>query len=728
MTAENGASEKNDEGKSVLVAIRMDNSGHELLNWALVKVALPGDRVLAVHVVRTPDGCSREDPPDLSTEKALDGYLAVYDGFCTLKKVDLVGEVSRGNSIRRAIILKAKACAATTVVVGFNRNNSLGVTNSLVKQCARKLPQSTTLLGIQNGKVRFRSNGLESDSKSGFYSLLLMKRINSNQKGKPDRRVPEGSPTENECACEFRNSAQEEKVHVKKSSEDDIETLSSCTSLNICEFEPSEVANADPFHHSRQQTTKASSYFSSLPRKLPETTIPGWPLLRKASSAAVEAFGDSEGRNLSVVQWAMNLPNRSVPTTPQSPTHPNKLKNSKNRRFFKSDDGVYRNFSLVEQIKELETILESNKSDCRWFSYTELQSCTAQFSSESLIGMGGCSRVYKGLLQNGKPIAVKISKSSKQAWKDFLLEMDIITSLQHENIVSLIGVCVKDCDPISVYSFMSRRTLEENLHCQGEKSVLPWDVRFKAAVGISRALSYLHGGCSRPVIHRDVKSSNILFSDNFEPLLSDFGLALWAPITSIAATHCDVLGTFGYLAPEYFMYGKVSDKIDVYSFGVVLLELLSGRRPISTESPKGKESLVMWAMPILEKGDVQNLLDPNLGKDLDKDQIQRMIAVASLCLRRRANLRPSMCEVLRLLEGEMDLKDWLESKAASPGQADEQDEEEEAFPNPGSNSRLNLSFLEEDDDIISHSSIEQTSHHTFEYYLQRRCGRSSSFD
>ncbi|XP_068640782.1 protein kinase STUNTED-like [Aristolochia californica] len=716
MTAEKGVSEKKVEGKSVLVAIRLDNSGHELLNWAFMKVAEPGDRVLVVHVVRPPDGCSREDPSYLSTKKALDGYLIVYDGFCTLKKIDLVGEVSRENSIRRAIILKAKACAATTIVVGFNSSNSLGVTNSLVKHCARNLPQTTTILGIQKGKLRFRSNGLKGYSNSGFYCLLLLRRINNNQKEKPDLRVPE-------TESEFGNSCREEKVHVKKSSEDDTQMLySSRAAVNFNEFEPSELADEDQFHHSREQSTKVPSYFSSLLRKIPETKL-GWPLLRKATST-VEAFGDPEGRNLSVVQWVMNLPNRSVPTTLQSPSHQDKPRNTNNSRFFKSDEGVNRSFSLVEQIKDLETILESNRSDCRWFTYKELQCSTSQFSSENLIGRGGCSKVYKGILQNGQPIAVKISKSSKQAWKDFLLVVDIITSLQHENIVSLIGVCVKDSDPISVYSFISGRTLEENLHSNGEKSVLPWDVRFKVAVGISKALSYLHGGCSRPVIHRDVKSSNILFSDNFEPLLSDFGLALWAASTSAATTHSDVLGTFGYLAPEYFMYGKVSDKIDVYSFGVVLLELLSGRKPISTESPKGKESLVMWAMPILEKGDAQNLLDPNLGEDLDKDQMQRMIAAASLCLKRRANHRPTMSQVLGLLEGEMNVKEWLASKADSPGQADDEEEEEEAFPNLGSNPRLDLSFLEVDDDMTSHGSIEQTRRHTFAYYLQRR---SSSF-
>lgn len=122
---------------------------------------------------------------------------------------------------------------------------------------------------------------------------------------------------------------------------------------------------------------------------------------------------------------------------------------------------------------------------------------------------------------------------------------------------------------------------------------LSWEVRFNVAVGVAEALNYLHKECSRPVIHRDIKSSNILLSNEFEPQVSDFGLAIWAS-TSSSEIHSDVVGTFGYLAPEYFMYGKISEKIDVYSYGVVLLELLSGKKPICAGTLKGQESLVMW--------------------------------------------------------------------------------------------------------------------------------------
>lgn len=279
------------------------------------------------------------------------------------------------------------------------------------------------------------------------------------------------------------------------------------------------------------------------------------------------------------------------------------------------------------------------------------------FDAENMIGKGGSNRVYKGLLPDGKAVAVKILTSSKEAWKDFALEVDIMTTLGHKNITSLLGICVEDNHLITVYDYMPRGNLEENLHskflvdsrafldqipqknCTDNKNcwskagdnkdqiLLSWEMRFNVAVGIAEALNYLHNDCSQPVIHRDVKSSNILLSNEYQPQvchharvhhtyksqepniriinensghvfslcqLSDFGLALWGPTTSSFLTHNDVLGTFGYLAPEYFMYGKVSEKMDVYSFGVVLLELLSGKKPIGFGTPKGQESLVMW--------------------------------------------------------------------------------------------------------------------------------------
>jgi len=210
----------------------------------------------------------------------------------------------------------------------------------------------------------------------------------------------------------------------------------------------------------------------------------------------------------------------------------------------------------------------------------------------------------------------------------------------------------------------------------------------------------------------------------FEPQLSDFGLAKWASTTSSHITCTDVAGTFGYLAPEYFMFGKVNDKIDVYAFGVVLLELLSGRKPISNDHPKGQESLVMWAKPILNGGKVAQLLDPSLAKNYDSDQLERMVLAATLCIRRAPRARPQMSIVLKLLQGDSEVTDWARLQVNSSDGTDMLDDE--AFPRSNLQSHLNLALLDVQEDSLSMSSIEQSV--SFEDYLRGRWSRSSSFD
>ncbi|XP_050222583.1 protein kinase STUNTED-like, partial [Mercurialis annua] len=262
-----------------------------------------------------------------------------------------------------------------------------------------------------------------------------------------------------------------------------------------------------------------------------------------------------------------------------------------------------------------------------------------------------------------------------------------------------------------------------------EKSELSWDVRFSIAIKIAEALNYLHNECSPPVIHRDVKSSNILLADEFQPQLSDFGLAIWGPTSSSFRNQGDVVGTFVYLAPEYFMYGKVSDKIDVYAFGVVLLELLSGRKPIGYQIPKGQESLVMWAKPIIDSENVKGILDPNSDENLDEAQRQRMVLAANLCITRAARLRQKMNEVLKLLRGDKDAVTWVTLRKKDLDDLDNQDGNDDAvYPDSCAESHLNLALLDVDDDLISFSSFERGNLQYIEEYMKDRWSRSSSFD
>lgn len=255
---------------------------------------------------------------------------------------------------------------------------------------------------------------------------------------------------------------------------------------------------------------------------------------------------------------------------------------------------------------------------------------------------------------------------------------------------------------------------------------MPWELRYNVAVGIAEGLDYLHNELSRPVIHRDIKSSNILLSDGFEPKLSDFGLAIWGPTDSSFLIQADVVGTFGYLAPEYFMYGKLSDKIDVYAFGVVLLELLSGKRPISFENLKGQQSLVMWAKPIIESGDVKGILDPNLNGNINETQMHRMIRAATLCITRSGRLRPKMRQILELLRGEKEVEKWGETPNEEMESQEQHDDE--VYPNSRPELHLSVAMLDVDDDCTSFSSMEQSSNFSTDEYLKERWSRSSSFN
>ncbi|XVF64488.1 hypothetical protein PTKIN_Ptkin09bG0173700 [Pterospermum kingtungense] len=481
-----------------------------------------------------------------------------------------------------------------------------------------------------------------------------------------------------------------------------------------------------------QKAEAASGSITMLIKQLPEIR-PGWPLLRRAVLPdRQQQFPDrSSSRQISVVQWAMRLPSRRtlylansdpkqegcdkygesgaiVPvglenvTAPPSPDH-----NSPN------------------QPKEYEGLHEKYSATCRLFKYQELLAATSNFLAENLIGKGGSSEVYRGCLRDGKELAVKILKPCEDVLKEFVLEIEIITTLHHKNIISLLGFCYEGNNLLLVYDFLSRGSLEENLHGnKKDPGAFGWSERYKVALGIAEALDYLHTNSEHPVIHRDVKSSNILLSDDFEPQLSDFGLAKWKSTSASHITCTDVAGTFGYLAPEYFMYGKVNEKIDVYAYGVVLLELLSGRKPISNDYPKGQESLVMWAKPILIGGKFSQLLDPSLGDDYDGDQMERMVLAATLCIRRAPRARPQMSVVVKLLQGDADVKKWARLQVNASEGSDTLDDE--ACPRSNLQSHLSLALLDIEDDSLSMSSIEQSV--SLEDYLKGRWSRSSSFD
>ncbi|KAL8112104.1 hypothetical protein AgCh_019708 [Apium graveolens] len=228
-----------------------------------------------------------------------------------------------------------------------------------------------------------------------------------------------------------------------------------------------------------------------------------------------------------------------------------------------------------------------------WFTYEELSNATNGFSEQNLLGEGGFGCVYKGYLPDGREIAVKQLKiGGGQGEREFKAEVETISRVHHRHLVSLVGYCISENQRMLVYDYVPNNNLYFHLHGEG-MPVMEWETRVKVAIGAARGIAYLHEDCHPRIIHRDIKSSNILLDNNFEARVSDFGLA---KLALDANTHITtrVMGTFGYMAPEYAASGKLTEKSDVYSYGVVLLELITGRKPVDSSQPLGDESLVEW--------------------------------------------------------------------------------------------------------------------------------------
>ncbi|KAK9078312.1 hypothetical protein SSX86_002369 [Deinandra increscens subsp. villosa] len=295
------------------------------------------------------------------------------------------------------------------------------------------------------------------------------------------------------------------------------------------------------------------------------------------------------------------------------------------------------------------------------FTYEELANAAEGFSQTNLLGQGGFGYVHKGILPNGEEVAIKQLKvGSGQGEREFQAEVATISRVHHKNLVSLVGYCTSGLQRMLVYEFVSNNTLEFHLHGEWKGSdLLNWDMRMKIALGSAKGLAYLHEDCQPKIIHRDIKSSNILLDSNFEPKVADFGLARF---TSESDTHVStrVMGTFGYLAPEYALTGKLTEKSDVFSFGVMLLELITGRRPID-KAQFLDDNIVDWARPLLtqalEDGNFTTLVDGKLQNNYDCTEMSRMITCAAVCVRHLARRRPSMSQIARALEGNLPLEE-----------------------------------------------------------------------
>ncbi|XP_002970350.2 inactive protein kinase SELMODRAFT_444075-like [Selaginella moellendorffii] len=291
----------------------------------------------------------------------------------------------------------------------------------------------------------------------------------------------------------------------------------------------------------------------------------------------------------------------------------------------------------------------------RRFSYSELEFATGGFCNANFLAEGGYGSVHRGVLGDGIPVAVKQYKlASSQGDLEFCSEVEVLSCAQHRNVVMLIGYCIERKRRLLVYEFICNGSLDSHIYGV-TKPPLKWSSRHKIAVGAARGLRYLHEECRVGcIVHRDMRPNNILLTHDFEPMVGDFGLARWQPDGDLGV-ETRVIGTFGYLAPEYAQTGHITEKADVFSFGVVLLELVTGRKAIDISRPRGQQCLTEWARPLLEEQAHHELIDPALVNELNQYEAYCTLFAASLCIQRDAHLRPRMSQVLRMLEGDLNL-------------------------------------------------------------------------
>ncbi|KAA8546468.1 hypothetical protein F0562_002793 [Nyssa sinensis] len=314
-------------------------------------------------------------------------------------------------------------------------------------------------------------------------------------------------------------------------------------------------------------------------------------------------------------------------------------------QFYRRNGGLRLEQELSKQDGSIETI--------KIFTIEELKKATNGFDENAIIGRGGYGTVYRGVLPQNKIVAVKRSTVVDQSQiEQFVNEVVVVSQINHRNVVTLLGCCLESEVPLLVYEFITNGTLFHHIHEVGYSSSIPWEIRLRIAKETAGALSYLHSAASTPIIHRDVKSTNILLDDNFTAKVSDFGASRLVPLDKTQLTTM-VQGTFGYLDPEYFHTSQLSEKSDVYSFGVVLVELLTARKAILFDRPENERNLATYFISSMKENQLSQILDHQIVNIENTKQIHEVANLAQCCLRIKGDERPTMKEVAIELEGLM---------------------------------------------------------------------------
>ncbi|KEH31161.1 putative protein kinase RLK-Pelle-DLSV family [Medicago truncatula] len=291
-----------------------------------------------------------------------------------------------------------------------------------------------------------------------------------------------------------------------------------------------------------------------------------------------------------------------------------------------------------------------------FFSFKTIMTATRNCGHENKLGQGGFGSVYKGCLANGQEIAVKrLSKNSGQGKEEFKTEVTLLVKLQHRNLVRLLGCCFEKEERMLVYEYLPNKSLDFFIFDQNQRSLLDWGKRFEIICGIARGVLYLHQDSRLKIIHRDLKASNVLLDAAMNPKISDFGMARIFGEDEIQARTKRVVGTYGYMSPEYAMEGRYSTKSDVFSFGVLLLEIIAGQRNTHCETGRDSPNLIGHVWTLWTEGRALDTVDPALNQSYPSAIVLRCIQIGLLCVQENAINRPSMLDVVFMLCNETPL-------------------------------------------------------------------------
>ncbi|KAJ8752801.1 hypothetical protein K2173_008536 [Erythroxylum novogranatense] len=322
----------------------------------------------------------------------------------------------------------------------------------------------------------------------------------------------------------------------------------------------------------------------------------------------------------------------------------------------------------------------NKKGDYPWELYTlkEILQATNNFQDDNKIGEGGFGSVYWGRTSKGHEIAVKRLKAmTAKAEMEFAVEVEILGRVRHKNLLGLRGFYAGGDERLIVYDYMPNHSLITHLHGQlAQDCLLDWPRRMSIALGSAEGIAYLHHEASPHIIHRDIKASNVLLDPQFQAKVADFGFAKLIP-EGISHLTTRVKGTLGYLAPEYAMWGKVSESCDVYSFGILLLEIISARKPLEKLPGGVKRDIVQWVTPYVQKGAFDHIPDPKLKGRYDRTQLKSVIMLAMKCTDSNPENRPSMLEVVDWLKGGIGRTRKELQNIAMEDKVNEEDEEKD---------------------------------------------------